>query len=97
VRAHAVHKRLPEYNKRSISPVSGLGLITHTTEPCLARAHVIFGALTLRIRNAAFAGNANNGAFAGVPQVATKSLELLLSRRDGVGSKHDGATFAKAR
>jgi hypothetical protein len=33
---HGECEKLPEYNKRSISPVSGLGLITHTTKPCLA-------------------------------------------------------------
>ena len=31
----ALQQRLLECNKRSISPVSGLGLITHTTKLCL--------------------------------------------------------------
>jgi len=39
-------RRLRECNKRSISPVSGLGLITHTTEPCLALFHVPMGRVT---------------------------------------------------
>jgi hypothetical protein len=55
----------------------------------------VFVAVTLSIRNAAFVGNANRIALAGLPQAAMKRLELLFRDIRVAGSKHDGATFCE--